>query len=127
MKHRIDANEFMELSCRVESLSRRLDCFSRSDMTVVMDLSERVKKLETLQKGYKNVMTSSEAAEYLGISRKKIYDLVRTKNLPFFKPNNKLVYFERSELIKWIRSCRVASMDQIESEAARIERVLALK
>ena len=46
MKHRIDANEFMELSCRVESLSRRLDCFSRSDMTVVMDLSERVKKLE---------------------------------------------------------------------------------
>ena len=86
MKHRIDANEFMELSCRVESLSRRLDCFSRSDMTVVMDLSERVKKLETLQKGYKNVMTSSEAAEYLGISRKKIYDLVRTKNLPFFKP-----------------------------------------
>jgi hypothetical protein len=47
--------------------------------------------------------------------------------VPFFKPNNKLVYFERSELIKWIRSCRVASMDQIESEAARIERVLALK
>ena len=71
-------------------------------MTVVTDLSERVKKLETLQKGYKNVMTSSEAAEYLGISRKKIYDLVRTKNLPFFKPNRKM-FFERQNLDEWVK------------------------
>lgn len=102
MKRKIDANEFMELSCRVESLSRRLDCFSRSDMTVVMDLSERVKKLETQQKGYKNVMTSTEAAEYLGVSRKKIYDLVRTKNLPYFKPNRKM-FFERQNLDEWVK------------------------
>lgn len=38
-----------------------------------------------------------------------------------------MVYFERSELLKWLRTCPVASIQQIDEEAARIERALALK
>lgn len=47
--------------------------------------------------------------------------------IPFYKPNGKVVYFEKEELLKWMRSCRVASEKEIE-EAAKLKiQELAMK
>lgn len=93
----------------------------------VADLTRKLDAITTVFCQAKEILTLEEAAIFLGISKSCLYKMTHKQIVPFYKPNNKLVYFERSELVKWIRSCRVASMDQIESEAARIERVLALK
>ncbi|WP_422657372.1 helix-turn-helix domain-containing protein [Paenibacillus sp. EC2-1] len=42
-----------------------------------------------------------EAAEYLRVSAWSIYDLIRTKSIPFFKVKNRY-FFRRYELDKWI-------------------------
>lgn len=93
----------------------------------VADLTRKIDAITNVFCQAKEILTLEEAATFLGISKSCLYKMTHNQVVPFYKPNNKLVYFERSELIKWIRSCRVASMEQIESEAARIERVLALK
>jgi len=93
----------------------------------VADLTKKVDAITNVFCQAKEILTLEEAAIFLGISKSCLYKMTHNQVVPFYKPNNKLVYFERSELMNWIRSCRVASMEQIESEAARIERVLALK
>ena len=93
----------------------------------VAELTRKVDAITSVFCQAKEILTLEEAAVFLGISKSCLYKMTHNQVVPFYKPNNKLVYFERSELTKWIRSCRVASMEQIESEAARIERVLALK
>ena len=45
--------------------------------------------------------------------------------IPYFKPNNKMVYFEKSELLKWLRQNPVASQAQVSEEAQAIMRKLA--
>jgi hypothetical protein len=47
--------------------------------------------------------------------------------IPYFKPNNKMVYFEKTELLKWLRQNPVASQAQISEEARAIMRNLASK
>ena len=93
----------------------------------VADLTRKVDAITHVFCQSKEILTLEEAAIFLGISKSCLYKMTHNQVVPFYKPNNKLVYFERSELIKWIRSFRVASNEDIESEAARIERVLALK
>ena len=93
----------------------------------VADLTRKVDAITNVFCQAKEILTLEEAAIFLGISKSCLYKMTHNQVVPFYKPNNKIVYFVRTELIKWIRSCRVASMDQIESEANRIERVLALK
>lgn len=93
----------------------------------VADLTRKVDAITDVFCQAKEILTLEEAAIFLGISKSCLYKMTHNQVVPFYKPNNKLVYFERSELMKWIRSCRVASNEDIENEAARIERVLALK
>lgn len=47
--------------------------------------------------------------------------------IPYFRPNNKMVYFEKSELLKWLRQNPIASQAQISEEANAIMRNLARK
>ena len=93
----------------------------------VADLTRKVDAITNVFCQAKEILTLEEAAIFLGISKSCLYKMTHNQIIPFYKPNNKLVYFERSELMNWIRSCPVSSMSQIESEAVRIERVLALK
>ncbi|WP_342410779.1 helix-turn-helix domain-containing protein [Paenibacillus sp. FSL R10-2778] len=46
-------------------------------------------------------MDVKEVAEYLRISAWSVYDMCRTKSLPFFKIRSR-IFFRRHELEKWI-------------------------
>lgn len=48
-------------------------------------------------------MLASEAAQYLRMSKYRLYELVRRNQIPYHKPAGKL-YFYPSELDEWIRS-----------------------
>ena len=65
----------------------------------------------------KKVLTSSEAAQYLGISMSYLYKLTMTRAIPHYKPTGKLCYFDREELEAWLHSNRVATADELENQA----------
>ena len=65
----------------------------------------------------KEVLTSDEAARYMGMSKSYLYKLTMRRQIPHFKPLGKMCYFNRKELEAWLQRNRVATMDEIEMEA----------
>ena len=65
----------------------------------------------------KEVLTSQEAAQYMGISLSTLYKLTMTAKVPHSKPGGKMCYFNRVELERWLQSNRVATTDEIEQKA----------
>lgn len=69
--------------------------------------------------GFKKILTSEEAAAYMGISQSTLYKLTSSRQIPHFKPRGKMCYFDREELECWLQRNRVASMEDINDEARR--------
>lgn len=65
----------------------------------------------------KEVLTSDEAAKYMGISKSYLYKLTMRKEIPHYKPMGKVVYFKRTELEKWLQSNRVSTTSEVEQKA----------
>ncbi len=72
-------------------------------------LKQRIDGLENILSNNKDVLTLEEAALYLGISRSSLYKMTHAHTIPFYKPNGKLVFFEKKELLAWMRQNRVAT------------------
>ena len=82
------------------------------------DLQSRVRSLENLCYSAKEVLNLEEAASFLGIAKSTLYKMTHENRIPFYKPAGKLIYFEKSVLLDWIRSNRVMSEAELQ-EAAR--------
>ena len=65
----------------------------------------------------KEVLTSEEAAKYMGISRSYLYKLTMRKEIPHYKPMGKVVYFNRVELEQWLQSNRSSTITEISQKA----------
>lgn len=50
----------------------------------------------------KEILTSDEAARYMGVSRSYLYKLTMNGVIPHSKPNGKMCYFDRHELEQWL-------------------------
>lgn len=88
------------LSKRLE----RVEVYVEQSMPAELDkLSARVKELEERAFMNKAVLTSAEAAEYVGISRSQLYKLTFSNRIPHYKPRGKMVYFDREELDDWMK------------------------
>lgn len=90
-------------------------------------LKKELERVKNLVYAAKEVLNLEEAAIFLGISKSSLYKMTHNQVVPFYKPNNKMVYFEKSELLKWLRQNPVASQTQISEEAQHIMRNLAAK
>ena len=55
-----------------------------------------------------NLLTTVEAAEYLGMKKSYLHKLMMKKEIPFYKPNGKLCFFDKDELDQWLRRIRIA-------------------
>lgn len=67
----------------------------------------------------KEVLTTDEAAKYLGISKSALYKLTMGRKIPFYK-SAKLCYFDRQEIIDWMKSNRVATQEELDAKAKEI-------
>lgn len=65
----------------------------------------------------KEVLTSDEAARYLGISKSYLYKLTMQQKIPHYKPMGKMCYFNREELEQWLQTNRVATDEEISQQA----------
>ena len=68
----------------------------------------------------KEVLTSDEAAKYMGVSKSYLYKLTMRQQIPHFKPMGKMCYFNRLELEQWLQSNRVATATEIERQAQAV-------
>lgn len=65
----------------------------------------------------KEVLTSDEAARYMGVSKSYLYKLTMTQQIPHYKPMGKMCYFNRLELEKWLQGNRVSTANEISQRA----------
>ena len=63
-------------------------------------------------------LTLQEAAEFLDFSRSYLYRLTSQGRVPHYKPEGKRVYFDRAELVNWIKRNRNRTQEETEEKAA---------
>ena len=66
-----------------------------------------------LLKPLKEFLTVDEIANYLGLSKSAVYKITSKKEIPFYNPGGKKIYFKRSEVDTWIESGRVAPDSEV--------------
>ena len=63
-------------------------------------------------------LTLKEAAEFLDFSRSYLYRLTSQGRVPHYKPEGKRVYFDRAELVDWLKRNRNHTQEETEEKAA---------
>ena len=63
-------------------------------------------------------LTLKEAAEFLDFSRSYLYRLTSQGRVPCYKPEGKRIYFDRAELVNWLKRNRIRPQEELEATAA---------
>jgi DNA binding domain, excisionase family len=84
-----------EIDKRLERMERRLE-----------RLEKTLSGLEEGAPDARTMLTADEAARVLGISRATLLKMTSARQIPFYKPNGKNLYFDRGELDAWLRRNR---------------------
>lgn len=79
-------------------------------------LNEIKELLEKQNLQQQEFLTLKEASEYLQLSKSCLYKITSKKEIPFYAPGGKKIYFKKVELDNWILSSRVSSTNDIGLE-----------
>lgn len=83
-----------------------------------MNNLELLEQIDRMLKGNEKPLTMDEACEFLGMKKGSLYKLTHKKVIPFSKPNGKMIYFRKADLVNWMMKNPVKSAEQIDQEAA---------
>ena len=88
-------------------------------MNEFIEVKEALKRIEanTLLAA-KNVLCFNDVALLTGLSKSYLYKLTCNHEIPHYKPNGKQLYFDRAEVEAWMKQGRIATDDEIETNAA---------
>lgn len=65
----------------------------------------------------KAMLTIDEAAVYTGLSKSWLYKATCNHTLPHYKPNGKIIYFDRTELDAWMKQNRISTAAEADMAA----------
>lgn len=65
----------------------------------------------------KNVLCLEDVAMLTGLSKSWLYKATCNHLIPFYKPNGKQIYFDRTEIENWINKNRIATAQEIDQQA----------
>lgn len=65
----------------------------------------------------KEMLTTAEAAEFMGISKSTLYKMSFNRDIPVYKPTGGRIYIKKSDIINYLQQNRVMSNNEIEQEA----------
>lgn len=65
----------------------------------------------------KNVLTLEDVALLTGLSKSYLYKLTCSKQIPYYRPNGKQIYFDRGEVEAWMKQNRVNTNQEAEQLA----------
>lgn len=68
----------------------------------------------------KNVLSLDDVSLLTGLSKSHLYKLTCTRQIPFYKPGGKNVYFDRAEVEAWMKQNRVNTEQEAQGRAAFI-------
>jgi excisionase family DNA binding protein len=88
-------------------------------MTETKEVLEQIKELKEINLlAAKSVLTLNDVSLLTGLSKAVLYKMTSCRQIPFYKPNGKTLYFEKSEVEAWMRRCRVNAVDETENGVA---------
>lgn len=67
----------------------------------------------------KNVLSMDDVVLLTGLSKGYVYKLTCKKEIPYYKPNGKMIYFDRQEVEEWMKQNRVNSVVEAEQQASK--------
>ena len=86
-----------------------------------MESNAIIEKLTNLEKliigTSKQIFTVDDVVNYTGFSKSYVYKLVHNNILPYSKPNNRTLFFTKSEIDEWLLQNKSKSISQLEKEA----------
>ena len=84
------------------------------------EILEYLKKVETNSLlAAKKVLNIDDVAALTGLSKSHLYKMTCRKEIPYYKPNGKLVYFDRAEVEAWMKQNRVNTKQEAAQQAAK--------
>lgn len=82
-------------------------------------IEQRIEELESLVYASTNVLSFDEASKFLSLSKSYLYKLTSAGLIPHYKPQGKMILFEKNILEEWLRQNPVKTQAQIASEAQK--------
>ena len=73
----------------------------------IEELQKRMEAVEDILDNAKEVLTVEEASRFMDIARSSLYKMTSDRSIPFYRPNGKMIYFEKADILAWIRKNRV--------------------
>ena len=67
----------------------------------------------------RNLMTTAEAAEYIGVKKSYLMKLMMKKAIPYYKPNGKLCFFDEADLDHWLHRVRIPSEEELDQQTQK--------
>jgi len=92
--------EYELLAKRIELLEMQVKELTTVEPEVI---NERLKSIEETLYTTKDILNMKEVCQYLDISQSLLYKLTCSGEIPHFKPRGKMIFFEKKELIEWIK------------------------
>ena len=96
--------EIEHLTRRIELLEMQIKELKTVDPDVI---KERLKSLQDAIYTTKEILNMKDVCQYLDISQSLLYKLTCTGEIPHFKHRGKMIFFEKKELIAWIKRNKV--------------------
>lgn len=97
-------------------LSNALPIFNHLKI-FIMENEHQEAKAAGVEVTAKEFLRFDETARYMGVSRSYLYKLTMWRRIPHYKPNGKMIYFNRKEVDMWLGQNRVATADELEARA----------
>ncbi len=83
----------------------------------LLELAEEIREIKSMLSAQApRPLTLGEAAQYLGLSRSRVYLLTSRAEIPHFKPGGKKIYFQKSDLDAFLLRNRVTPREEIRRE-----------
>ena len=99
--------EIEQLEKRVEGLEKRVELLEmqlKELKSIDPDaIDKRFKSIEETLYSTKEILNMKDVCQYLDISQSMLYKLTCNGEIPHFKPRGKTIFFEKKELIRWIK------------------------
>ena len=88
----------------------------------IEELQKRIEAVEDILDNAKEVLTVEEASRFMDIARSSLYKMTSDRSIPFYRPNGKMIYFEKSDILAWIRQNRVVAIKKDDGTDQEPER-----
>lgn len=100
--------EYELLAKRIELLEMQVKELTTVEPEII---NERLKSIEETLYTTKDILNMKEVCQYLDISQSLLYKLTCSGEIPHFKPRGKMIFFEKKELIEWIKKSNLLSSE----------------